>query len=51
MLEKTGGPIGIEISLLNNSGLPQTKVDTLVDHPGEHDDIAFTTTGDKNLHD
>ena len=34
LLEKTGGPTGIETSFPDNSGLPQTKADTLVDQIG-----------------
>ena len=51
LLEKTGGPISIETSFLDKSGLPRPKVDTLFDHPEEQDDIAFTTTEDEQLHD
>ena len=32
LLEKTGGPTGIETSFPDNSGLPQPKADALVDH-------------------
>ena len=44
LLEKTNGSIGIDTSFPDNSGLPQPKVDALIDNPGEQDDIAFTTT-------
>ena len=51
LLEKTGGPTGIETSFPDNSGLPQLKADALVDHSTNQDDMAFTTIEEGEIHD
>ena len=51
LLEKTGGPTGIETSFPDNSGLPQPRADALVDYPRDQDDAAFTTIEEGKMHD
>ena len=50
LIEKTVGPTGIETSFPDSSGLPQLKADTLVDHPTNQDDMAFTTIEEGEIH-